>query len=155
MLCFDKSVYETLVMLAKRCKEMHGDLPSYATLSKIILVKDIKLKTAAANLDVGDTSKFVKIIKDGIRSFLTAEYNCQRPPVFITAGPFRTKQIVLPNDDIKLSVDERNTKWNEIASRTNSRIPITDEKFDSQLFSVTGPKEALPFAASLLKEAVL
>ena len=74
MLCFDKSVYETLVMLAKCCKEKHGDLPSYASLSKIILVKDVKLETAAANLDVGDTSKLVKSIKDGIKSFLTAEY---------------------------------------------------------------------------------
>ena len=155
MLCFDKSVYETLVMFAKCCKEKYGDLPSYASLSKIILIKDVKLKTAAANLDAGDTSKLVKSIKDGIKSFLTTEYHWQRPPVSITDGPFRTKQIVLPIDDIKLSLDEKETKLNAIASRTNCRIRVTDEKFDGQLFSVTGPKEALPFATSLLKETLL
>ena len=155
MLCFDKSVYETLVMLAKCCKEKYGDLPSSASLLKIILVKDIKLKTATADLDAGDTSKIVKGIKDGMKSFLNTEYNWQRPAGPIMDGPFRTKQIIRPNDDIKLSLDEKETKLNETASRTNCRIRVTDEKFDSQLFSVTGPKEALPFATSLLKEAVL
>ena len=142
-------------MFAKCCKEKYGDLPSYASLSKIILVKDVKLETAAANLDAGDTSKLVKSIKDGIKSFLNTEYNWQRPPTSIMDGPFRTKQIVLPIDDIKLSLDEKETKLNGIASRTNCRIRVTDGKFDSQLFSVTGRKEALPLATSLLKEAVL
>ena len=142
-------------MLAKCCKENYGDLPSYACLSKIILVKDVKLKTAAADLDAGDTSKLVKSIKDGIKSFLNTEYNWQRPSVSIRDGPFRTKQIVLLIDDIKLKLDEKETKLNEIASRTNCRIRVIDEKSDSQLSSVTGRKEALPFATSLLKEAVL
>ena len=155
MLCFDESVYWTLVMFAKCCKEPYGDLPSYACLPKIILVKGVKLKTAAADWDAGDTSKLVKSIRDGIKSFLNTEYNWQRPPASIRDGPFRTKQIVLPIDGIKLSLDEKETKLNEIASRTNCRIRVTDEKFDSQLFSITGRKEALPFATSLLKEAVL
>ena len=155
MLCFSRSVYETLTMLAKCCKEKYGDLPSYSVMSRIVLVKDVKLKTAAANLDASDTSKLVKSIKDGIRSFLNVEYCWQRPPLSIADGPFRTQQIVLPNNDIKLSLDARETKLNELALRTGCRIRVTDEKFDSQLLSVTGRKEALSFATSLLKEALL
>ena len=155
MLCFDKSVYETLAMLRKCCTERYGDMPSYANLSKIVLVKDVKLKTAAANLDANDTSKLVESIKDGIKRFLNTEYNWQRPPTSITDGPFCTKQIVLLNDNIKLSLEEREAKLNEIASRTNCRIRVTDEKFAGQLFSITGPKETLAFAASLLKEGLL
>ena len=142
-------------MLAKCCKEKYGDLPSYACLSKLILVKDVKLKTAAADLDAGDTSKLVKSIIDSIKSFLNTEYNWQRPPVSIRDGPFRTKQIVLLIHDIKLSLDEKEIKLNEIASRKSCRIRVTDEKFASQLFSVTGRKETLPVATSLLKGTVL
>ena len=142
-------------MLAKCCKERYGGLPSYASFSKIILVKDVELKTAAANLDASDTSKLVKSIEDGIECFLKTEYNWRSPPFSITEGPFRTMQIVLPIDDIKLSLDEKETKLNEIALKTGCRIRVTDEKFDGQLFSVTGRKEALSLAISLLKEALL
>jgi len=179
MLCFDKPVYEALTMLAECYRERYGDLPSYTNLSKIILVKDVKSKTAAANLDASDTSKLVKSIKDvksktaaanldasdtsklvksikdGIKSFLHSEYDWQRPPSSITDGLYGTKQIVLPTGDIKLSLDEKETKLNEIASKTDCRIRITDEKFDDHLFSITGRKEALTFATSLLKEALL
>ena len=155
MLCFDRSVYETLTTLAQFCKVRYGDLPSYANLSKIILVKDVKLKTSAANLDASDTSKLVDNIKNGIKSFLNTEYNWQRPPLSVTGGPYRTKQILLLNDDLKLSLDEKGSKLNEIASKTGCRIRVTDEKFDGQLFSITGHKEVLSLATSLLKEGFL
>lgn len=156
MLCFDRSVYETLEMLAECCKERYGDLPDYAHLSKIILVNDVKLNTAACDLNASDTSKLVKSVKDGIKSFLDTEYGWQRPALSIPDGPFRTKQTVLLNDHIKLKLDEKEIKLNEIASRTDCRIRVTDEKFDGQLFSVTGRNiEALSFANLLLKEALL
>lgn len=154
MLCFDKSVYETLTTLAKCCKKRYGDMPSYANLSKIILLKDIRLHDAAANLNANETSKLVKSIKDGIKSFLDTEYHWKRPPLGIAHGPFRTKQIVLPRTDLKLSVAEKEAKLAEIFTRTECRIRVTDEKFDSQLLSITGRREALPFASSLLKEAL-
>ena len=155
MLCFDTSVYETLSMLAKSCKERYGNLPQYANLSKTILVKGVKLEGPIAELKANDTSKLVESIKDGIKHFLRTEYGWQRPPVTITDGPFRTKQTVLPNDDIKLSFEEREAVLNAIALKTDCRIRVTDEKFDGQLFSITGRKEALPFANSSLKEALL
>lgn len=130
-------------------------MPSYANLSKIILLKDINLKDAAINLNVDDTSRLVETIKDGIKSFLRSEYKWKRPSLPIGDGPFRAKQIVLPNNDIKLDPAEKEAKLNEISTRTDCRIRVTDEKFTSQLFSITGRKEALPFAASLLKEALL
>lgn len=155
MLCLDKSVYETLTRLAKCCKKRYGDMPSYANLSKIILLKDIKLKDAAANLSADDTSKLVNSIKDSIKSFLDKEYHWKRPPLSVADGPYRTKQIVLLNTDMKLSVAEIEAKLSEISTRTECRIRITDEKFDSQLLSITGRREAVPLASSLLKEALL
>ena len=152
MLCFDKAAYETLNVLAKSCKEKYGDLPSYAKLARIVLVKDVKLKTAAAHLDANETEELVDSIKDGIKSFLNIQYSWQRPPKAIAGGKFRTKQIVLPNDGIKLSLDEKESKLNDIASKTGCRIRVTDEKFDGQLFSVTGPEEALSFTVSLIRK---
>ena len=155
MLCFDNSVYETLTTLAKCCKKRYGDMPSYANLSKIILLRDIRLHDAAANLDANDTSKLVQSIKDGIQSFLVTEYHWKRPALSIAQGPFRTKQIVLPSIELKLSAAEKEAQLAAISTRTECRIRVTDERFDSQLFSITGRREALTFASSLLKEALL
>ena len=156
MLCLDKSVYATLTTLAKRCRKRYGDMPSYANLSKIVLLKDIKLKGSAANLSVDETSKLVNGIKDGVKSFLDTEYQWKRPPLSVTDGPYRTKQIVLLNTDMKLSAAEKEAKLSEISTRTDCRIRITDEKFDSQLLSITGrSREALSFTSSLLKEALV
>lgn len=152
MLCFDKNVYEALKMLAKRCKEKYGHLPDYANMSKIVLVKDIRLQAACSNLDTKSTSILVESIKDGIKSFLKTEYGWQRPPIPIADGQFRTKQIVVRNDDIKVKSEERGSKLNEVASRTNCRIRVTDEKFDGQLFSITGRKESLSLASAVLRE---
>ena len=128
-------------MLANCCKERYSHLPAYATLSKIILIKDVKLKTAAANLGASDTSKLVESIKGGIESFLNTEYNWQRSRLSVTDGSFRTKQIVLLTNDKKLSLDEKETKLNEIALRTDCTIRVTDEKFDGQLSPLLDAKK--------------
>ena len=155
MLCFDKPVYETLTTLAKCCKNKYGDMPSYANLSKIILLKDIRLKDAAADLSTNDTSRLVNSIKNGIKDFLDKEYHWKRPPLSITDGPFRTKQIVLRSINLKSSLAENEIALNDIAARTDCRIRVTDEKFDSQLISITGDKEALAYASSLITRALL
>lgn len=153
MLCFDKSVYEHVRTLAAFCKERYGHLPSYANLSKVILVKNLRLKDAAANLTAKDSTKLVDSIKDGIKGFLDTEYHWKRPPLAMAGGPFRTKQIVLPNLGIGPSLAEKEVRLHEISTKTDCRIRVTDEKFDSQLFSITGRKEALSFASSLIREA--
>ena len=155
MLCFDKHVYETLKTLAKCCKKRYGNMPSYANLSKIILLKDLRLKDAAADLSANDTSRLANSIKDGIKDFLDKEYHWKKPPLSITDGPFRTKQLVLPCIDMKHSLAENEITLNDIAARTEFRIRVTDEKFDSQLISITGRKEALAYASSLVKDAPL
>ena len=155
MLCFDRSVYESVTTLAKYCKKRYGNSSSYANLSKILLIKDIRLKDSAANLGTDSTTKMVESIKDGIESFLKAEYHWKRPPLSITDAPLRTKQIVLLNLDVKLSPAEEEAKLDDISTKTDCRIRVTDEKFDSQLLSVTGRPGNLPFASSLLKEALL
>ena len=155
MLCLDQSVYETLTTLAKCCKKRYGDMPSYANLSKIVLLKDIKVKAVAAELSTKDTSRLVNSIKDGIKGFLDKEYHWKRPPLSITDGPLRTKQIVLRRINMKLSPAEKEITLNDIAARTDCRIRVTDEKFDSQLISITGCEEALAYASSLLKKALL
>ncbi|KAL8977249.1 MAG: hypothetical protein Q9205_006907 [Flavoplaca limonia] len=154
MLCFDQSVYKTLTTLAKCCKKKYGDMPSYANLSKIILLKDIRLKAAAADLSANETSRLVDSIKDGIKEFLDKEYHWKTPPLSITDGPLRTKQIVLRRINVKLSPAEKEITLNDIAARTDCRIRVTDEKFDSQLISITGRKEALAYASLLIKEAL-
>lgn len=155
MLCFDSSVYENVTTLAKYCKKKYGNSSSYANLSKIILIKDIRLKDSAANLDTDSTTKLVESIKDGIKGFLKREYHWKRPPLSITDGPFRTKQIVLLKVDMKLNPAEEKAKLDEISTKTDCRIRVTDERFESQLLSVTGSSKALPFALSLLREALL
>lgn len=126
MLCFDRSVYEILSTLAKCCKKRYGDLPSYANLFKIILLKDIRLEDAAANLNANHTSKLAKGIEDGIKSFLEAEYHWRKHSSSIEGGSFRTKQIVLPRVDVKLGPAEKEAKLNEISTRTDCRIRVTD-----------------------------
>ena len=155
MLCFDRSVSENVTTLAKYCKKRYGNSSSYANLSNIILIKDIRLKDSAANLDTESTTKLVESIKDGIKSFLKIEYHWKRPPLSITDGPFRTKQIVLLKVDVKLNPAEEEAKLDEISTKTDCRIRVTDERFDSQLLSVTGRSKALPSALSLLREALL
>ena len=155
MLCFDKSVYDIVKALAKYCKKRYGDMPSYANLSKIILIDDIKLKDAAAHLNADATTKLVESMKNGIKGFLGAQYHWKRPPLSIRDGPFRSKQIVLLSINVKLSPAEEEAKVNEISAKTDCRIRVTDERFDSQLLTITGRSEALPFASSLLKEALL
>ena len=153
MLCFDKTAYENVTTLAKYCKKRYGDIPSYAKLSKVILIDDIKLKASIANADA--TTKLVESIKNGIKSFLRAQYHWERPPLSISDGPFCTKQIVLLNIDVKLSPAAEEAKVKEISTKTDCRIRVTDERFDSQLLTITGRSEALPLASSLLKAALL
>ena len=155
MLCFDRSVYESVKTLANFCRERHGNSSSYVNLSKIVLIKDIRLKDSAANLDTDSTTKLVESIKDGIKSFLKAEYHWKRPPLSIMDGPFRTKQMVLRQVDVKLRPAEEGAKLDEISTKTGCRIRVTDERPESQLLSVTGRSEALPVASSLLREALL
>ncbi|MCJ1405055.1 hypothetical protein MMC11_008281 [Xylographa trunciseda] len=145
MLCFDKSVYETLIVLAECCKTSY---------TKIILLGDIRLKGAAASLHVDETTKLVNSIKDGIRSFLKKEFHWEPPPVSLHDEPFRTKQIVLSRINTNVDTVDKEARLNNISGRTECRIRVTDERFDSQLLSITGRKEALPFAASLLREAL-
>jgi len=133
----------------------YGDLPAYANLSKIVLLTNVRLEDAAANLNVSDRSKLVKSIKDGIDNFLEKEYHWRGHSLSVEDGPFRMKQIVLPRITVKLGPAEKEAKLNEISTRTDCRVRVTDEKFDSQLLSITGRREALPFASSLLKEALL
>ena len=150
MLCFDKTAYENVTTLAKYCKKRYRD-----NLSKVILIDDIKLEDAVANLNADATTKLVESIKNGIKSFLRAQYHWKRPPLSISDGPFRTKQIVLLSIDIKLSPAEEEAKVKEISAKTDCRIRVTNERFDSQLFTMTGRSETLPFAPSLLKAALL
>ena len=154
MLCFDQSVYKTLKILAKCCKKRYGNMPSYANLSKVILLKDIRLKAAAADLSANETNRLVNSIKDSIKEFLDKEYHWKRPALSIMDGPLRTKQIVLRRINMKLSPAEKEITLNDIATRTDCRIRVTDEKFDSQLISITGRKEALAYASSLIEEAL-
>ena len=124
MLCFNRSVYETVTALAKYCKKRYGDMPSHANFPKIVLIKDVKLKDAAVNLNVDDTSKLVKSIKNGIRSFLRTEYSWTRPSFPIGDSPFRTKQIMLLRINIKLDSVENEVKLNEVFTRIDCRIRI-------------------------------
>ena len=155
MLCFDRLVYESVTTLAERFQKSYGNSSSYADLPKIILIKDIRLKDSAANLDTDSITKMVESIKDGIKSFLELKYHWNRPPFSITDGPFRTKQIVLRNVALKRSPANVKAKLDEISTKTNCSIKVTDERFDFQLFSVTGRPNALPVALSLLREALL
>ena len=155
MLCFDQTVYESVKTLAKYCKKRYGGMSSYAKLSKVILIDDVKLKGAAANLNADATFKLVESIRNGIKSFLGSHYHWKRPPLSISDGPFRTKQIVLLSIDVKLSPAEEEAKVKEISAKTDCRIRVTDERFDSQLLTITGRSEALPLASSLLRAALV
>ena len=141
-------------MFAECCKERYGDLLAYANIPKIVLVINVKLKAAAASMDAIDTNRLVGSMIDGIKSFLNSGLPWQMPPLPIIDGLFCTKQIVVPDDNIKLSHERKETELNDIASRTCCGVRVTDDKVDGQLFSVTGRKEALFFAISLIKEAL-
>ena len=154
MLCFSKLVYENVQTLKKYCKKRYGDMPSYAKMSEIILIKDIQLESVAIS-DADATTAMAENIKNGIKSFLEEQYHWTKPTLSIRDGPFRTKQIVLHSTDVNLSPAEEEAKVNEIAVKTDCRIRVTDERFDSQLISITGCAEALPLASSLLRKALL
>ena len=156
MLCFDKHAFEALNVLAQCCKERYGNNPSYASMAKIVLLKHVRLNDAAANLSGEETWKMVEDIKNGIEGFLQTKYHWGNLSCSMSDGPFRTKQITLPTDyNIKYGSSQREAKLNDIATRTGCRIRVTDERFDHQLFSITGPKKALPLATSLLKDSLL
>ena len=155
MLCLSELVYENVKTLRKYCKKRYGDMPSYANMSKIILIKDLKLEGPVTPLDDESTIKMAENIKKGIKSFLEVQCDWTKPTLSIRDGPFRTKQIVLYSADVKLSPAEEEAKVNEIAAKTGCRIRVTDERFDSQLISITGCSEALPLASSLLRKALL
>lgn len=153
MLCFNKSAFDTLHVLAARCKEKHSGDPSFATPARIILVSDLILQKAIEKLDKKEVNILVETIKAGIKNFLTEELGWTRPQGGILNGPFRTKQFVLPPAKItRLDSTELDAELHKITTRTECRIRITDAYFENQLVSITGRKEALPLAVSLLKE---
>lgn len=153
MLCFNKSAYDRLQVLAASCKEKHAGDPSYPTPARIIPVSNLILNSPIENLDKKEVDILVQTIRDGIKNFLKQEFGWVRPQGSILDGPFRTKQIVLrPAKIMCLDPTDLDAELHSIAIRTECRIRITDARFDSQLVSITGREEALPFAVSLLKE---
>lgn len=153
MLCFNKSAFDKLQVLALRCKEKHARDPSYATPAKMILISDLILRQSIEKLSKKDVDILVDKIKVGIKDFLTGEFGWTRPQGGILNGPFRTKQIVLPPAKItRLEPTELDAELHSITTRTECRIRITDAWFDRHLVSITGREAALPLAVSLLKE---
>ena len=155
MLCFDKSVHETLTALAHSYQKRSRNPPSPATAqSKIILATDIRLEDAAADLHPDDASRLAASVTSGVDRFLETELHWSKPPLPIDGAPFRTKQIVLPRLGGALDPAQKEAKLSEISERTACRIRVTDERFDAQLVSVTGPREALAEAVALVEEAL-
>lgn len=153
MLCFSKPAFDRLHVLAARCKEKHAGEPSYATPARIILVSDLVLQTSVEKLDTREVNILIETIKAGIKDFLTRELGWTRPQGGILNGPFRTKQFILhPAKITRLDPIELDAELHKITTRTECRIRITDAYFENQLVSITGRKEALPLAVSLLKE---
>lgn len=153
MLCFNKSAFDKLQVLAARWKEMHANDPLYATPARIILISDLILQTSIEKLGEKERLVLVNTIKAGISGFLTREFHWTKPQGRIVDGPFRTKQIILPSVKIKrLEPTELDAELHNIATRTKCRIRITDAWFQKQLASITGRQEALSLAISLLKE---
>lgn len=153
MLCFNKSAFDRLQVLAACCKEKHAMNPSYVKPAKIILVCDLILKTSIEKLSKNETRVLVETIKVGIKDFLTRELGWTRPQKSILDGPFRTKQVVFPPAKIThLEPADLDAELRKVATRTDCRIRITDAWYDNQLVSITGRQEALPLAISLLKE---
>lgn len=152
MLCFEKSAFDRLQVLAARWKEEHAKHPSYSTPARIILVSDVILQTSVEKLNKKEMDILVETIKVGIKQILTRELGWTRPQGGILNGPFRTKQIILPPTKItRLEPTELDAELHDVATRTECRIRMTDAWFDNQLVSITGREEALPLAVSLLK----
>lgn len=153
MLCFNKTAFDKLQVLAARWKEQHANDRSGATPARIILLSNLILQTSVENLGHKERQILVETIKASIRGFLTREFGWTTPQGRIVDGPFRTKQIILPPVKItRLEPTERDAELHKIATRTECRIRITDAWFEKQLVSITGRQEALPLAVSLLKE---
>lgn len=153
MLCFNKSAFDKLQVLAARYNEKHASNPSYATPARLILVSDLIMPTAIEKMGKKDIHILVDSIKVGIKDFLTRELGWTRPQGGILNGPFRTKQIVLPPAKITgLEPTKLDAELHNIITRTECRIRITDALFQHQLVSITGREEALPLAVSLLKQ---
>ncbi|MCJ1265971.1 hypothetical protein MMC22_005853 [Lobaria immixta] len=96
MLCFNKTAFDKLQVLAARWKEKHANDPLGATPARIILLSNLILQTSVEQLGQKDRQILVDTIKAGIRGFLTREFGWTTPQGRIVDGPFRTKQIVLP-----------------------------------------------------------
>lgn len=153
MLCFNKTAFDKLQVLAARWKEKHANDPSGATPARIILLSDLFLPTSVEKLGQKERQNLVETIKAGIRGFLTRELGWTNPPGRIVDGRFRTKQIILPSVKIRrLEPAELDAELRNIDTRTECRIRITDAWFEKQLVSITGRQEALPLAVSLLME---
>lgn len=133
--------------------EAHADNPAYARLAKVLLVKDLPLEQHIDHFSSKETKRLVDDIKAGIKTFLEKQYHWVKPVGrSIDGGPLRTNQIVLEIDEIKGQLSNKEFKLTEISKRTGCRIRITDEKFGKELFSITGRKEVLPLATSMVME---
>ena len=151
MLCFSKSAFDALQVLETQCWKKNAKNPSHATPAKVLLVCNLVLDGTVESLTKAQVKVLVDTIKSGLQDFLTKAYGWKRPQRSIVQGPFRTQQIVLPSTKIMgLEPDVVETKLHDIKNQTECRIRITHEKFGSQLFPITGRKEALPLAVSLL-----
>lgn len=153
MLCFDQAAFKALQVLRRCCMEAHIKNPAYARLAKVLLVKDLPMEKHIDHFSSKETKRLVDDIKAGIKSFLEKHYHWVKPVgISIDGGPLRTKQIFLETEEIKGQLSNKEFMLNEISNRIGCRIRITDEKFGQQLFSITGRKEALPLATSMVME---
>ena len=147
ILCFDKYTRTSLEELYGYAQKLgsNGGPPFKA---KIVMLRNVNQINSKATPDI--LIKTATQVKVAIQRFLKTELNWSRPSggLGMTGGPFRTKEIIVPEKKKELVM----SKLNDIVKQSGCRIHVTiSHSLHGQLVSIIGPMEALPLATTLVQ----
>ena len=141
---FDQPTHDLLEKLKPHAKEIAAGKPQRA---KYVLFKGAELYE--------DLDKTIHEVKMATRRWLEHEFKWVRPLARIKSGPWRTRQMTIPDKCFSRLTTKKGAERKEIEAKSGCKLWISSKTQDPQsqtLLSIVGPQEVLSKAEALVRK---
>ncbi|KAL9119034.1 MAG: hypothetical protein Q9187_004413 [Circinaria calcarea] len=139
---FDQPTHDLLENLKPYAKNCAAGKPQRA---KLVLFKGAEL--------FEDLDKTIHEVKMATRRWLEHEFKWVRPLASIKNGPWRTRQMTIPDECFSRLTAKKGAGREEIEAKSGCKLWISSKRQDPQtLLSIVGPQEVLSKAEALVRK---